>query len=310
MEDTTMVLVATLGCNSNCIHCCLSCEMQKASIKLSDADMVDYIKQGNKKGIKTVTFTGGEPMLLDLSIPMAFANELGMYIDLRTNAFWARSYDEAYSTLEELKKKGLQRLGLSFDNYHANFIPMEYVINALQASRCLNIPLYIDWIGIESYEQVLRHLNVVPVELRYVGTPLRVGRATKLRDNHFKWLPVEAFMSNIGCGQNQYPFLTIYPGGYMTLHPCCWVNPALVKKVKTNGNDWISTLSDKVKISPMVNFFRCYGLGGLIEKAKMEKPDILKSVYSHQCEVCFDLLPALFPEEVEEVPQYISDFRG
>jgi len=305
-----LLLIVTLGCSVKCKHCCLACEPQKSIYNLDDAEMIYFIESAHNKGINCVGFSGGEPMLYDLREPMTVAQKLEMYIDVRTNAYWAESYEIAYSILASMKDNGLKRLGLSFDNYHSQRLDINYFRNALQAARALSIDIYVDWIGLELRAEILEYLGTTPAELRYAGAPLRIGRATKLNKSCFISYPQDAFLSIDGCGKEDAPFLTIYPGEYGAFHPCCWVNPALIREINTQDNDWLSTLQDDMETSPMVSFLRDYGIGGLIRKARQEKPELLKPYYSHQCEVCYDLLGELFPQEVQDMPQYIEDFKG
>jgi len=300
--SASLMLMVTLGCNSECAHCCFACRSDKLHLGMSESEILDYIKQAYEFGIRSVVFTGGEPLLLDLAAPMLLANDLGMQIDVRTNAFWAKDYDTACDTLQLLQFQGLQRLGLSYDRYHAKSIPPEYIMNALKASRELCIPVYLDWIGLGTRKQVLEYLCANECELRYVGPPLRVGAATKLSHQHFRY----AYTNHLYSRCRSEMLLTIFPGGYASLHPCCWVNPALIRKIGSNG--WMKQLTEEMKNSPMVNFLSEFGVRGLIEKAKQEHPELVKTYYSRHCEACYDLLGTLFSDEVQGLPRHIWEF--
>jgi len=267
---------------------------------MSRDEMLSYIKQAHDYGIRSISFTGGEPMLFDLEAPMLLANDLGMQIDIRTNTFWAKDYDKAYNILQVLQFRGVTRLGLSYDGYHAKTIPISNIINVLKASRESYLPVYLDWIGLETRKQVLECLQINEDELRYAGPPLKVGAATKLSDEHFCYAYTEDLCSE--CRSEM--LLTIFPGGYASLHPCCWVNPALIRKIGTNG--WMKELEHEMKNSPMANFLSGFGVRGLIDKAKKERPELVRPYYSRHCEACYDLLGPLFPEEVQELPEYLG----
>jgi len=301
---TSLMLMVTMGCNSECAHCCFACSPNKLSLSMSEDEMVSYIKQVYDYGIRSVSFTGGEPMLLDLEAPMLLANDLGMYIDIRTNAFWAKDYKTAFNTLQLLQFQGLARLGLSYDGYHAKAIPVDNIINILKASRETYLPVYLDWIGLHSRKQVLEYLCMNEDELRYVGPTLKIGAATKLSHKHFRYTYTKDLCSE--CRSEM--LLTIFPGGYASLHPCCWVNPALIRKIGSNG--WMKQLTEEMKDSPMVNFLSEFGVGGLIDRAQNECPQLVKPYYSRHCEACYDLLGPLFSEEVQELPEYLKDLKG
>ncbi len=310
VKGAMLMLIVTLGCNVECEHCCLACDRQKSKYKLDTDSMIYHIRNAHETGIGSVGFGGGEPMLCDLREPMAVAQELGMYVDVRTNAYWATDYERSILVLDSMKRSGLRRLGLSFDEYHSRRISKEYFTNALQAARALDLAVYVDWIGLEARDEVLRYLNIAPSELRFVGAPLRIGRATELEEQCFQRYPQETFLPLDSCGKGVAPFLTVYPGGYAAWHSCCWVNPALIKKVDIQGTDWLCILRNTMETSPMVRFLEDYGIGGLLRRGYREKPELVKPYYSHQCEICFDLLGEFFLDEVQALPQYIEDFKG
>ena len=302
------MLIVTLGCNAGCNHCCFSCDTHKRDLRLTEKEMVYYIEQvyKSKYNVNSIIFSGGEPTLCkeDIYLPMLVAQQLNLHIDLRTNAHWAKNEKVSYRILQEYQNMGLQQLGLSYDNYHSA-IPVNNIKNAIQASRKLGIKTYLDWIGLETYEFVLEQLQLNKEELRAVIPPLRVGRATGLSDNHFTDISIDMFRNSPSC-KDSNKLLTIFPGGFAALHQCCWVNPSLIRKVGDNG--WLKELDRDMKHSPMVKFLDSYGIRGLIEKAEREQPQLLKQCYSYQCEICYNLLGALFPEETQILPEYIKEF--
>lgn len=307
-----LILMVTLGCNSKCAHCCFACGPEKFGLRLSEEEMLGYIRQAHEYGINSVTFSGGEPMVfsLDLIRPMRLARKLEMYVDLRTNAYWARSYGETFGILEYLKAAGLQRLGLSYDFFHARAISVVNILNALRVSKELSLEVFLDWIGAESRTEVVKVLGVDFPVLRYVGTPIGAGRAAKLDKRHFSCIPIEYLEKDPGysnhCNSETAPLLTVFPGGYASYHPCCWVNPALIRKIQ--GDGWIKNLGREMRDSPMVQFLGEHGLGGLIKEGRKRCPELLRPVYGHQCEVCYDLLGTLYREEVETLPWFLEEF--
>ena len=293
------MLMVTLGCSSRCAHCCVSAGPEKESLRLGQDDMLRYIIEAYQAGLKGVIFTGGEPTLCleDLYEPLELARSLELYTDLRTNAHWATSKVLAYDVLDYLKASGLQRLGLSYDGYHEQYIPQEYVQNAIIAAQELGLQLYLDWIGFETIEYVAGRLSVDQSVVRAVMPPARIGAAVDLSDDYFASIPIEDVESNQfyskSCGKGEAALVTVFPNGYASYHECCWVNPRLLYKMKSG--DWIAALKVQTQSDPAVEFLLEHGLGGLIRKARKECPERLKAHYSHQCEVCYNLLPYLFP---------------
>lgn len=308
-KATDIMLFTTLGCNSSCAHCCLECSPEKIKVKISLRDTFIYIGQARYYGASHVIITGGEPMLNidEVKQIVKFASQLDMYTDLRTNGYWARDKEIAYSILSTLQKLGLNRIGLSYDSYHAKYIPIENIKNILEVASRLNMEVYIDWTGSESREYIKSTLGIDDAVLRYAGQPLKVGKAAiELDDSHFnkltiedveKWTEVPEFC-NFNC-----PSIAIFPGGYTSYSPCCWIHPMLITKV--TGANWLENLIHQMDNNSAVNYLEEYGLKGLLTLGK--EKNLLKDYYSHPCEVCFDLLPVLFPLENKQLPWYLRD---
>jgi len=271
--------------------------------------MMRSIEYASEVGIQGVVFTGGEPTiyLADLHKPIVLARALGLYTDLRTNAHWAKSKAKALEILNYLANCGLQRLGLSYDTYHQQYIPQEYILNAIEATQTLGMELYLDWIGFETMEDVTKQFDIDKSIVRTITPPLKIGAATELTDDYFDAIPIEeiecdsAFSQS--CGSSEPPLLTVFPEGYASYHQCCWVNPRLIHKVR--NKHWVEILKQQTAQDPAVIYLKDYGISGLIRKARNEYPKYLRSYYSHQCEVCYDLLNTLFPRD-DELPWYLK----
>lgn len=310
IDNTLLMLVVTLGCTARCAHCCLVAEPEKAYLQLGEEEMMQCIKEAHEAKIQGVVFTGGEPTiyLANLYKPIVLARALGLYTDIRTNAYWAKSKAKALEILKQLMDCGLQRLGLSCDSYHQQYVPQEYVINAIEATQILGMELYLDWIGFETMGDVTKQLKIDESVVRTITPPLRIGAAVELPSDYFDAIPVEEIECDTAfsqsCGSSESPLLTVFPGGYASYHQCCWVNPRLVYKIQ--GKHWLDNLKEQTSQDTATRFLKDYGVSGLIRKAKVESPEYLRDYYSHQCEVCFDLLSVLFPRDTE-LPWYLEE---
>lgn len=294
LTGCSLVLMVTMGCYSECAHCCLSSSRAKLGSRLTKEEMELYIKEASEVNVQSVVFTGGEPTayLDDLYEPMSLARDLGLYVDLRTNGYWAENQEKAQAILQHLHDCGLRRLGLSFDKFHAEFISDACIKNIIEAAQILGMDIYLDWIGNESREYVARHLGIADHLVRMVGPPLKVGRARQITNGHFALIPIEDVECHSEfsyvCGDDGLS-LTIFPNDYVSLHSCCWVNPGLIRRRSPN-DDWLAELVEDVSQDPITNLLYRSGIGGLIRIARRENPRILKDYYSHQCEACFDIL--------------------
>lgn len=309
-----LVLMVTMGCQAECAHCFLGSDNTKLKFRLSKKDMNLSIKEARKVGIQSVVFTGGEPTfyLNNLYEPMELARDLGMYVDLRTNGYWAKDIDTTWAILNKLQVAGLHRVGLSHDNFHAVSIPPVCAANIIQASQNLGIETYLDWLGNETREDILSYLQIEEKTLRLVGPPLRVGRAIFLDGKHPPCITLEEIMYNsefsYSCGHSEssHLLLTIMPEGYAMLHSCCWLHPILV--MQRTDKDWLSNLVQEASRNPATIFLHDYGLQGLAQLAYRECPSLLKPYYSHQCELCFDLLGQFF-QPIVKTPSYLTQPR-
>lgn len=288
-----LMLLVTLDCTSRCAHCCLSAGEISRGERLLAADMKGYIKDAHDIGIDNVGFTGGEPTLYldDLCDAMSFAASLGMFVDVRTNAFWAETEDKASDMITRMQEYGMRQIGFSYDVYHAEYICLEYIVRAVKIVEQLGIAHYIDWIGLQTREHVCNYLQITDTELRAVCHPIKLGRAKGLHRDDFRWISIEELEQyKPGCMRNLEPhILAVFPDKCASLHQCCWVNPALVKNI--SGNGWIYRLWEETAQDKAAQFLRDYGIGGLIRKAREEAPELLRPYYSDGCEVCYDLLP-------------------
>lgn len=305
-----LMLIVTPGCTAKCTHCCLACGPDKANIRLSEAEMMDYIEQAHQLGADGVCFTGGEPLIAfgEILNPMMLARSLGMYVDVRTNAYWARRPERADETLAILHTCGLQRLGLSFDAYHAQYVAESAIVNAARATASREVEMYLDYIGAEDYSHVAQRFGIQLEEVRAVMPPLKVGAATQLPDSDFRWVPAERIVEeqyNVNCNYagREY-FLSIFPGRLGAFYPCCWVNPRLLCHFNR-----LADIIEQAGQDPAVQFLERYGIPGLLDKALVRWPGEVRSHYSSQCELCYQFLDKLAPRDMS-LPGFIMDFYG
>jgi MoaA/NifB/PqqE/SkfB family radical SAM enzyme len=86
-----------------------------------------------------VSITGGEPLLYVkrvVEISKA-ATDLGYKPMVFTNCFWAKTPRAAYKMLFNLKKAGIKTIITSADVFHQEYVPIEYVCNAVLAAKIL-----------------------------------------------------------------------------------------------------------------------------------------------------------------------------
>lgn len=183
----SLVLNLTLQCPLKCGHCCYSADMgmqdciglDEALRAIDQAAMLDTLRQ--------VQFVGGDPFLkTDLMREcLLHARKLGLSGSATTSAYWARTSARALAVLEPLAQAGLNEIVISYDDAHAEFVPVRNVVNAVNAARALALRLYVA-VTIDAHARIdaryLRELLGIaehhPRETVYEVVVNDTGRAT------------------------------------------------------------------------------------------------------------------------------------
>jgi len=135
--------VTTYACTAECPNCAFGCSPHESSVnRIPREDLLKYTAELAGLGtIELVTFTGGEPFLLekDLVDATTVAAEQGVNVRCVTNGYWAKNLPEARRRLRELEEAGLTGLNLSTGDYHQQSVPLERVVYAVEAAVELNI---------------------------------------------------------------------------------------------------------------------------------------------------------------------------
>jgi organic radical activating enzyme len=121
-----------------------SCPERDEEMDADDAKR--YIEDVLRLGeIRNVGLTGGEPLLrpekvLELA---QHAESHGLKSGISTNAFWGSPEEEASALVTGLKQAGVVHLWISTDAFHAEFIPLATVKNALHAAMGQRMAFYV-----------------------------------------------------------------------------------------------------------------------------------------------------------------------
>lgn len=136
-----LTLMLTYRCNAQCAECgTFSSPHDKNDITLETAlSSIDWAKA---EGMTQVIFTGGEPTLRwdDLVASIRHAQGKGMSTRVVSNAQWAETPEKAAQGIKELQEAGLEEINYSTGDEHVRFIPLEHVLNAVQAAVKAKMP--------------------------------------------------------------------------------------------------------------------------------------------------------------------------
>ncbi|MFW9901897.1 MAG: radical SAM protein [Candidatus Thorarchaeota archaeon] len=194
VKDVDFLL--TFKCPAKCQHCSYKAGPNRVGyIKPKEASR--YLKElSNMHPLQSVWVHGGEPFLYFdyLEHIIKEANKLGIARKgVITNSFWAKGIENAKKKLRKLKKAGLNALTFSFDFFHQEFIPLEFVKNALIAAVDLEFEtIYVDSyfvndLASENYFNKITKKNLEILgdieDVEFHRLPMGVeGRATELRE--------------------------------------------------------------------------------------------------------------------------------
>ena len=128
----------TWTCDIACKHCCQDHTRLSLDVATARKTIDGFYTSGL---IDSVGFSGGEVFeeyeaLVALT---QYCHRYDLPVGLVTNANWARTYDVAYRKLEPLVYCGLKTVCVSYDAYHAQFVPYRQVLHALEAAQTFGL---------------------------------------------------------------------------------------------------------------------------------------------------------------------------
>ena len=123
----------TYLCNSKCRHCQLGGEEERNRFPSHiDKNMaVDIVRKvGSKYSPESLMTFGGEPLLYPQIVYAIHKEAMKMGIPVRdviTNGFWSRKIEEIQEIANNLVKSGVNKVTISVDAFHQEFIPLEII---------------------------------------------------------------------------------------------------------------------------------------------------------------------------------------
>lgn len=132
----------TKNCPLACRHCIVKANKGTYDRSAQTAEISEWLAAGltrYQEKISDITFTGGESPLADIAfkkVGMA-AESVGIPCGLITSAYFAKS---EHAATEFFKSHSfIKSLTTSFDEYHEEFLPISFPINALRAAKKLGL---------------------------------------------------------------------------------------------------------------------------------------------------------------------------
>lgn len=146
-ERSKIYMIYNFSCNATCDHCLIQSNPRRRQ-KLNPEIATEILRQGAAYGKSFLDLSGGEMMLHPKEVMevASAARDLGYYVCLNTNAFWARTPATARSILADLKAAGLRAVFPSASAYHLKYVPLERIKFLREACRELDVECEINWV--------------------------------------------------------------------------------------------------------------------------------------------------------------------
>jgi MoaA/NifB/PqqE/SkfB family radical SAM enzyme len=140
-----LVFNVTYRCPLRCSHCCFSSDMDQHG-HLDGALMAQAVSDAAaQENLERIDFVGGDPFLhpelIEQTLQRSKAH--GIAASVTTSAYWATTPERALRALQPLAEAGLERIIISYDDMHAEYLPVKHVVNAYQAARRLDLDVYV-----------------------------------------------------------------------------------------------------------------------------------------------------------------------
>ncbi len=291
-------LLISYSCNAKCKHCYLACGGRKdGKMSLEDArrNLLSFREEEIPK--EEVHITGGEPFLdinylIDI---LNVAHQAGYsgFGFVETNAFWATDQQKCERVLETIKRLGVEKLCISADIFHQEFVPISKVRRLVENSyRILGAnSVMLRWPkGLE----LAKHIGEMSDEeiKEYILNPNRefrtriVGRGATDLVNFLPKKPAEDFRDSpcfekiVGTGHYHFDLHNdLIPGiGCVILgNSSNQTLREIIDGVSEENNPIFASLS------------REGPAGDLLNQAKARGYKELEQGYCDKCHLCFDI---------------------
>lgn len=312
MDNGLITFITTNECSARCAHCLMRSGPERHE-KLTASQIKDAIERITEwYDAKVVVFTGGECTRLgdDLFESIAFASAKGLLTRIVTNGEWAETDESTKKMIESLRSVGLNEMNISYDDFHAAWIPLDYVVRVWKASKGQGFSSVVFAVGAGprsriTPETMMRALGE-NVSLAYdeLGRPnkpaaasndgtsymisnskiLRIGRGRALREDYSCFRKTSDVFTQKCPYQNTQPVIT----PLMHVAACCGINPSDNKLLDFGDIDHCAVDELQELYHRAIHIL---GPGYLVDMVRECYPDSQfgRKKYSSICEMCEDL---------------------
>lgn len=305
-----IIIYLTSSCNhANCGHCIVKDNFSKEYNSL--ASMENVFLQMNELKIPFVSFTGGEPFEYEEGLEniIRLANNNNLFVNqIITNASFAKNKDIAIKRLRELKNKGfsaikindkrlIPSLTISMDIEHQKFIPIENILNLIEASKKVFgkfIDLTINYVLFnENKDEVFSNYPWLKnVNVDFVGVCYE-GRAKKIKEKNVYLIEEKLKEWDSPCNwtSKKWPSVpVIFPNGEINF--CCYFGN---NKILSLGNIKNISIKDALRKINKNKFLITLFKYGPVKLLRSSNATIYKKYSYNKCGMCNILLKNIIP---------------
>lgn len=284
--------IFTFCCTAACKHCCFSCSPSRS--EKIEIDLVKHILNSPYfiHDFKTVFFSGGELFLYyDEIIDLMNIAKIHFEIQCATNGFWGEEFGQAEKIIKKLKKVGLTKLLISYDEYHSEFIPPSSIQNILILCKRYLLDVEIQctvckksWRIAETSRMLLENITEISISESAV---LMIGNArNNFNENDLIYENQKVNDRCLGADA-----ITIFPDG--SVYSCCspvgYSIPHLKQgKLTIDMDD--RQMQQVVENDILFRNLVKYGISGTCKRRWPLKEIWQKERYVNVCDICYHFL--------------------
>ncbi|MBT0905654.1 YydG family radical SAM peptide epimerase [Streptococcus lutetiensis] len=304
MRRKSIVINLTQKCNAKCVHCCFEC-LPNSGNYLTDDEIEKIVSYAESHDdVKVVSLTGGEALLRKNKVLEIIQrlSLVGKETTLISNAFWATTEAVTERILSELKLAGLNYLTISYDDYHAEYIPISNVKRLLTIIKKFDIEVALNMVVDRKHIGVdlLKDLGESVFGVRVTMVPASpVGRANDLNHNDLYFKTIEEL--ELTCPATGWEFV-VHHDGYV--YPCC--SPSVFEsnlRIGSIAEYEVEKLESQLYSNILLYILKKEGFKWFIEKMHL---DLSKQKFVSSCEVCRFIFSDM--EKIRAISNDIKDY--
>lgn len=288
----TFGLIYTFTCPAACQHCCFACSPDRE--EKMDFRLAEQIINSPyfMREFTTVFFSGGEVLLYFDEVTRLMGMAKGHYqIRCATNGFWGDNPARAEAMIRKLKQCGLTHLVVSYDEFHANFIPVSSIQTILKLCKKYLVEVEVQiaacqssWRLADTANILLKSITEIPV---LEAAVLLVGSAKKNLSE--KDLIYEYEMVEDRCLGSDA--IAIFPDGsvFSCCSPVSYFTPLLRQGVLRFGMS-DAQIRNVIENDSLFRSLVKYGVNGTCRRKWPDYSISQKERYVNVCDYCHHTL--------------------